>query len=118
MRDKFEMAVGRRVAKLRKEKQLTQAQLAEMLDVAPETISRLERGISIPSMKTFANISQALNISLSDFFNFEYAQKTRSSASEKEISRILDLLKAKKVEEIRAGLMVLKDVFKALKTVR
>jgi len=57
MRDKFEMAVGRRVAKLRKDKQLTQAQLAELLDVASETISRLERGISIPSLKTFENIS-------------------------------------------------------------
>lgn len=43
--------IGKQVARIRIERGFTQAQLAEQLAVATETISRLERGISIPSIE-------------------------------------------------------------------
>lgn len=115
MREEFEKAMGRRVARLRREKQLTQAQLAEILDVASETISRLERGISMPSLKTFENISHALNVPLKAIFDFEYPQKSQDKASEREIARIVNLLKTRKTEEIKIGFLILKNVFKVFK---
>jgi transcriptional regulator with XRE-family HTH domain len=115
MRENIEKAIGRHIAKLRKERQLSQAQLAELVDVAPETISRLERGVSIPSLKTFESISHALDVPLKSIFDFEYSQKVKRNASEKEITRIVNFLRTKRAEEIKVGFEILRDVFRGMK---
>lgn len=71
----MEEVVGSQVARLRRERQITQAQLAELIGVTTETISRLERGLTIPSLRTLARISQALHVSLKDIFDFDYPRK-------------------------------------------
>lgn len=113
MAGKYERFIGKQIAKIRKARNLSQAQLAEVIDVAHETISRLERGVSIPSLKTLEKISHALNISLKDLFDFQYTPK--ASPAEKEILKIVTLLKTKQVEEIRLASTILKDLFKGLK---
>lgn len=40
------ITIGEKIAKLRKEKGLTQSQLAEMISVSNKTISRWETGVS------------------------------------------------------------------------
>lgn len=109
--------VGKQVLKLRLERGLTQAQLAELLDVATETISRLERGVSIPSLKTLENISHVLNVTLKDIFTFEYPQ-SKLTAEEKEIVKLITFLKHKKAEEIRFGYNVLRSIFAEIKLLR
>lgn len=103
--------IGAQVTKFRYERGLTQAQLAELLDVATETISRLERGISIPSLKTLENISHIFHITLKDLFDFEYPQQFKTTAKEKELIKLLTFLKQKRSEEIRFGYNVLKNIF-------
>lgn len=115
MQDDIERLIGKQIAKMRKERSLTQAQLAELVDVAFETISRLERGVSIPSLKTLENISRALNISLKDIFDFKYTKKTKPDYSEREIDKIIALLKYRRREEIRLSYTILRDVLKALR---
>ncbi|OGQ35974.1 MAG: hypothetical protein A3G39_08865 [Deltaproteobacteria bacterium RIFCSPLOWO2_12_FULL_43_16] len=118
MRDNVNRLIGKQVAKIRREKGFTQAQLAESLDVATETISRLERGVSIPSLKTLENISLILNIKLKDLFDFEYPQKSTGTAREKEIAKLTAFLKQKKAEEIKLGYNVLKSIFDEIKLIR
>lgn len=113
---KYEKLIGKQIAKIRKDSGLSQAQLAEVIDVASETISRLERGVSIPSLKTLEEISHALNISLKDLLDFQYTPK--ATIAEREISKIVALLKTRKVEEIRLARTILKDIFKGLKSHR
>lgn len=115
MQDNLEKVIGRHIAKIRKGRQLSQAQLAEMIDVAPETISRLERGISMPSLKAFENISRALEVPLKSIFDFEYSQQVKRNASEREITRIVNFLKTKRLEEVRVGFEILRDVFRGMK---
>lgn len=56
----------------RKKKNLTQAQLAEMVDLSVQHISRIESGCYIPSLKSFFLIVSVLNIDLREFgFNIE-----------------------------------------------
>lgn len=45
MSNSVEKLIGARIARIRKEREITQEQLAELVDVATETISRLERGV-------------------------------------------------------------------------
>jgi transcriptional regulator with XRE-family HTH domain len=105
--------IGIQVARIRKEREITQEQLAESVDVATETISRLERGVSIPSLITLSKISQALHISLKDLFDFEYPQKP-VSAIEKESMKLLAYLKTKKVDDIKMCYRILKNIFEQI----
>ncbi len=47
---------------------LTQTDLAEKIGIAPETVSRLERGTFAPSFDTLVDLATALGVSVRDFF--------------------------------------------------
>jgi transcriptional regulator with XRE-family HTH domain len=64
--DQLLLSLGKLVAKLRKRKNLTQAQLAELIQVEPETISRLERGVAAPSIPRVVSLAEALGVSVSE----------------------------------------------------
>ncbi len=52
--------IGIQIAERRKERKITQEELAELVKVSTETISRLERGVSVPSLKTLEKKKTAL----------------------------------------------------------
>ena len=54
---------GQAIQRIRKERGLTQEQLAEMTDVASNSISRIERGLLIPALPTLIDICNALGTS-------------------------------------------------------
>ncbi|HDH12893.1 MAG TPA: XRE family transcriptional regulator [Nitrospirae bacterium] len=113
MPESVEKQIGIQIARIRKEHEITQEQLAELVDVAPETISRIERGTSIPSLKTLEKISAALHISLKDLFDFKYRQKPLP-AIEKESMKLLTFLKAKKADDIKMSHRILKSIFEQI----
>lgn len=47
--------IGKFIAKLRKEKNMTQEQLAEKMGVSINAVSKLERGISFPDVSLYKN---------------------------------------------------------------
>ena len=61
---------GRKLARLRKQKKLSQRKLAEKLDVHPTYISSLERGLRNPSLKVIDKIASALEISRNVLLKF------------------------------------------------
>ena len=52
--------LGKRIADRRKAVEWTQDQLAERLNVDAETVSRFERGVTVPSLVTLDNLAKAL----------------------------------------------------------
>lgn len=61
---------GRKLKSLRKQKGLSQAKLANKLDVHPTYISSLERGLRNPSLKVIDRIASALEISRETLIKF------------------------------------------------
>lgn len=59
------------IQRVRKERCMTQEQLAEKTDVAPNSISRIERGLLVPSLSTLIDICNALEIG-ADFILASY----------------------------------------------
>lgn len=59
---------GKYIAEKRKEKGLTQEELANKLYVIPTTISKWERGVSYPDITVITNLCKELNISEHEFF--------------------------------------------------
>jgi len=62
--------LGARIRELRKARNLSQEQLAELIDVEPRHVSRLEVGSSYPRIDRLEKIAVALNVPLKDFFEF------------------------------------------------
>jgi len=60
--------IGKRVQELRLKKNLTQKELAFVVDVEISQITRIERGIINTSILNLMKIVDALEISMSDFF--------------------------------------------------
>jgi DNA-binding XRE family transcriptional regulator len=66
MADPITEKLAEKVRELRQKKGLTQAQLAEAVDVTNETISRLERGAYEPALSTAVSVAKTLGINLTD----------------------------------------------------
>lgn len=60
------MTTGQRIKSARKKANMTQAELAQKLDIPFQSVSQWERGIRSPKIETLAKIANALNVSLSD----------------------------------------------------
>lgn len=60
-------AIGRIIQKLRKDKNLTQEELAEKIDLSTNYLSKVERGLSVLNVETFLKMAKVLDFSLEDF---------------------------------------------------
>lgn len=55
---------GKFIARIRKEKNMTQADLAERIGVTDKAVSRWERGVGFPDINTLEPLARALDISI------------------------------------------------------
>lgn len=60
--------LGKRIRRARKDRKITQEELADRVDLHYTTISRIERGISNPPVQTVNKIAKALKVDISDLF--------------------------------------------------
>lgn len=68
--DTIEKKFGDRIRELRKEKQLSQEELAFKAGVHRTYLGSIERGERNPSLRNISAIAAALGISLSDLFQY------------------------------------------------
>ena len=66
-------ALGSFIASVRAERGLTQRQLAERLYVSDKTVSKWERGLSLPSVPLLMPLAEALGLSISELMSCEEA---------------------------------------------
>lgn len=71
--------IAKKIKEYRLQNGLTQAELAEKIDIGTKQISRLEVGDFYPSLNTFLKIVETLHINLNDFIaqNPKDENKTR-----------------------------------------
>ena len=60
--------LGKRIKELRKEKGLTQEQLAETVGIEPNNLSRIEKGRNYPTPENLSKIANALNVSVDKLY--------------------------------------------------
>ena len=66
-----QLKIGTFISKLRKEKQLTQTQLGEILGVSQKTVSRWETGKNMPDISLLKPLSLELGVSISELLEGE-----------------------------------------------
>ena len=62
--------LGQRIQKVRKDKKITQEQLAEMVGIDPKNISRIEKGNNYPTAENLTSIAKALHVDIYELFVF------------------------------------------------
>lgn len=72
---------GTFIAQRRKEKELTQGQLAAHLGVTDKAVSRWETGRGFPDVSTLPALAEALGVTVAELVNGEAAEPTQESTS-------------------------------------
>lgn len=67
--------IGKFISELRKEKNLTQTQLAEKLNITKNAVSKWERGISLMDISLLKPLSEILDVSISEILNGKRIEK-------------------------------------------
>jgi len=72
------MSFADNLKQLRKEKQLSQEELAEILDVSRQAVSKWEQGIGYPEVEKLLLLSSKLSISLDSLMETEITQESNT----------------------------------------
>lgn len=96
--EKRKRDIGLRIRARRLERRLTQEQLAEAIDRSVETVSNLERGVSLPNDATLDRLAQALDVSIDDLFNERRAGGSKRPIEFFRATEVLSALDEKKVK--------------------
>jgi transcriptional regulator with XRE-family HTH domain len=108
------LALGSQISSIRKERGLTQAQLAELLEVEPETVSRFERGTAAPSLQRLVSIASALGVGvqhllvqasplMDDKFSVLKRQLSQISLADQDLVINLALTVAKRLSSVQSA---------------
>ena len=65
------LKIGQFIANCRKDKKLTQEQLAEKLNISKNAVSKWERGICLMDMSLLKPLSEILGVSVNDILSGE-----------------------------------------------
>ncbi|MBQ1307980.1 MAG: helix-turn-helix transcriptional regulator [Erysipelotrichaceae bacterium] len=102
---------GKFISELRKEKDLTQLQLSDLLHVSDKAVSRWETGKGFPDIGSLENIADALDVSVAELLRGERITKDFSkNETESYTADLLSLLKKairqKKIRSLITGFLL------------
>ena len=88
---------------LRKNKGMSQEQLAVQLHVVRQTVSKWEKQLSVPDAETLVKIAEVLEVSVNDLMGEAIEAKADMSDVAEQISRLNDLLATQIQDRRRVG---------------
>ena len=107
--DKITKHIATQLRAARLAKGLTQEDLAAELDMATESVSHIERGVTAPSLKTIAAAAKVLDVRLEDLFSGiaekqpKGARRAEQEAELRRLARDLDDRKLSHLVELAAA---------------
>mgnify|MGYP001119173410 FL=1 len=96
-----QMKIGNFLKELRKEKGITQAQLAETLNVSARTVSRWETGSNMPDISILVDIADYYDISIPEIINGERKSEKMDEEVKEVAEKLSDYADAEKVNIIK-----------------
>ena len=92
-----QLKIGKFIKEKRKEKKITQSELAEKLNVTDRAVSKWENGICMPDSGIIPELCKILNITINDLFSGEIVDvKNREKKLEE---NLLDMIKLKQEKD-------------------
>lgn len=81
--------------KIRKAKGYTQEELAIKINVVRQTVSKWEKGLSVPDADMLSSIAEVLEVSTSQLFGAEITQDDSINVTAEQLARITEQLAVK-----------------------
>ncbi len=105
--------IGRFIAENRKKKNMTQAKFGEYLNVSDKAVSKWECGKSLPDSSLFEEISEVLEVSMSELLKGEYIKDENVDKENNKniISLLSEIEKLKRNESLVGALCALSISF-------
>ncbi len=97
--------IGLKIKEIRERNQLTQFKLAELINMEPSNLSKIERGIQMPKEETLEAIVKVLNIEFKELFEFEHFQ-----TKEKLYKDIINTLNNSTKEELQTYYKIINSI--------
>lgn len=107
MKSEINKKLGERIKYLRMQRGLSQEKLAEAIDIATTSLSYVETGRGFMTLVTLEKLARALNVELSEIFQFSSLQTTEEMYNY--ILSKLDIIK-NDGEKIKITYNILKNV--------
>ena len=101
----MENKLGTIISKLRKEKGLTQKDLADKLNISDKAVSRWETGSSSPSMEMLSRISKFFNVPLNDLITARVSSDDKDDNLVKEIIQEFSEMNKRNSKRIRTVIL-------------
>ena len=101
-----QIKIGKFISIKRKEKKLTQQELAEKLNITDRAISKWENGSCLPDVGTMPELCKILGITINDLFSGEIVDM---KDNEKKLEK--NLLEMAKIKEVRDKELLSMEIF-------
>lgn len=101
--------IGAKIRQIRREKGITQEQLAEKANTTNSYIAGIERGTRNVTIGSLEKIADALEVSVFDFFEYRQFAQTQD---QEYIYKINEMLLTKGASEQRKAYAILREVFR------
>ena len=104
--------LGQFIAEIRKEKKMTQAELASKLQVTDKAVSKWERGLGLPDINSIEPLADALGISVAEVMQAERIRTgnvTQENASAM-LTNAFDMVKQQRILERKHHILILVGV--------
>ena len=98
------MSIGEKIVDARKENNLTQEQLAELMGVTRQSISRWEQNLAYPEVEKILRLSDILNVSCDYLLKENETRKSGTSVVQEKQSVVTRLLKGMVGKKVKIDL--------------
>lgn len=115
MRSMNQEKIGKFISDLRKQKNLTQEQLAEKLGVTNRSISRWETGKTMPDLSLLKPLSELLGVTINELLSGELIKEHSQEKFEENITHTIDYTNKKIMDKNKMNdTTFVKEVFESL----
>ena len=97
------MEMKDRFIQLRREKQMTQAELAEALNVSRQAVSRWETGVNMPDLGLLVQIAEFYDVELDEIFSGERKNEDMDKKLKDTLLKAADYSELEKEKKAKAG---------------
>lgn len=99
------MSIGEKIAEARKANNLTQEQLAELMGVTRQSISRWEQNLAYPEVEKILRLSDILNVSCDYLLKESETRENDTSGGKEKQSVVTRLLKGMVGKKVKIDLL-------------
>lgn len=109
--------IGAFIAQCRREKNLTQMQLAGLLGITSQAVSKWENGLSVPDSSMLVSLAEELDISVSTLFGEVVQEESLNEGNLKSISEKLEIINLQLIKRSEMRMRTIRYFFISVCTI-